>query len=154
MIETINIVTGSSTNGERVYEEVPVVEVGNSIFRIEKSPGLVLGIANGDEIKFHPETGRYELIRRRGNIAIQVYITPAMKTALNRLNSDLNKLLGATLDGLSEKQAVFTVHASRGFAAIENILNRFVAENPGAEWYYGNIYGEDGVTPLNWWLDS
>ena len=27
------------------------------------------------------------------------------------------------------------------------------AEFPGVEWFFGNVYDEDGVTPLEWWLD-
>jgi hypothetical protein len=34
---------------------------------------------------------------------------------------------------------------------LEEKLNRAVEGSPGAEWYYGNVYADDGVTPLNWW---
>ena len=27
----------------------------------------------------------------------------------------------------------------------------FVALHPEHEWHFGNVYGDDGVTPLGWW---
>jgi len=150
-MRTINVFAGNSDNGNRVYEQLLVTDLENSIFRIEASPGLVLGIAKGDEIEFRSETGDYKILRRGGNLSIQIFISPEMKTSLSKLQSELEISLGASLDGLTEKQAVFSIAASRGFQSIEKFLNKFVAENPKSEWFYGNVYDSDGVTPLNWW---
>jgi hypothetical protein len=46
--------------------------------------------------------------------------------------------LGGTFDGTT-------------FSAIEAVFNRFLEEHPESEWYYGNVYADDGVTPLGWW---
>jgi hypothetical protein len=47
---------------------------------------------------------------------------------------------------------VFTVPVSAGFGAVEAAFDGYVRRQPGAEWYFGNVYDErDGMTPLNWW---
>ena len=59
--------------------------------------------------------------------------------------------LGGTLDGLDSKVVVYTIPVTAGFEAVEKELNEVVSIFEGAEWYYGNVYDQDGVTPLNWW---
>jgi hypothetical protein len=153
-MKTINVLAGSSSAGEPVYEELPVTEVGSSIFRLLSSPGLALGIAKDDEIRFYSDTGRYELVKRGRRLAIQLFVAPPMAKNVEVLASQLAMELGGTLDGHSERQAVFSIPVEKGFAKIESVFNRFVEDNPGAEWYFGNVYAEDGVTPLNWWQKS
>jgi len=41
--------------------------------------------------------------------------------------------------------------SSRRFPAIGAILADFIRSHPSAEWSYGNVYDDDGVTPLLWW---
>lgn len=60
--------------------------------------------------------------------------------------------LGGWLDGRAAKLSIFSLPAAHGFTEVEKILNSAMDENPGVEWFYGNVYDEsDGVTPLNWW---
>lgn len=61
--------------------------------------------------------------------------------------------LGGALDGAIERGLMFTVPVSAGFRAGEAVHNVGVAEHPGWEWFFGNVYDpKDGVTPLDWWV--
>lgn len=47
---------------------------------------------------------------------------------------------------------MFTIPVATGFRAVEAVFDGWVAEHPGWEWAYGNVYDPaDGVTPLGWW---
>ena len=47
---------------------------------------------------------------------------------------------------------LFTIPVSATFPVIEATLDDFVAGDPGAEWLFGNVYADDGRTPLDWWV--
>ena len=62
--------------------------------------------------------------------------------------------IGGYLDGESHPGGsvlVFTIPVSVGFPAIERVMADVIKQYPESEWYYGNVYAEDGITPLNWW---
>ena len=150
--KTIRIYAGDSSDGSPVFEELPVAETDPGVYCLLSSPGLVLGVARGDLIRLDSGDGRFELIRRGGNICIQLYVTPAMEKSVGELITRVTEDLDGTLDGRTPKQVVFSVPSSSGFDAIEKVFNSFTATNRPAEWYFGNVYDErDGVTPLNWW---
>ena len=47
---------------------------------------------------------------------------------------------------------VFTIPVSAGFAAVARMFDSVVAQHPGSQWLYGNVYDpKDGKTPLDWW---
>jgi len=153
-LKTINVHVGSSKTGEPVFEEMLVTDLGDSVMRIERSPGLVLGIARGDEIKYRVESGQFDVLRRGGNVAIQVYYMQKQlnEQQISEFAESLSQTLGANWDGFTPKQAVFSIDLRRnGFAAIENEFNRFIAIHPLVEWHYSNVFADDGVTALNWW---
>ena len=87
--------------------------------------------------------------RRGRNLAIQVYADHAQADGLIGEFAGLGGRIDARASGLT----VFTVPVEAGFPRVESALRRFVAAHPDAEWYFGNVYAADGVTPLNWWLD-
>lgn len=154
-MDTINIFVGRSSSGEKVYEEIPVLLLKNEVLRLMASPGLVEGLAKGDEIKFERESGRFEIVKRGGNICVQLFVLPNMTDVVDSLEKQVAERLCGTLDGRTPEEAAFTIHVSKGFADIEQVFNLFVEKNPGAEWCYGNVYDiRDGVTPLNWWLEK
>jgi hypothetical protein len=63
--------------------------------------------------------------------------------------------IGGRLDGQTPKELVHTVSAKLGFPDVERILNGIETRFPMIEWIYENVYDPvDGVTPLNWWLES
>ena len=50
------------------FEPVHVERTGESKYRILYSPGLILGIAAGDEIELIEDQGRFEVSSRGGNV--------------------------------------------------------------------------------------
>jgi hypothetical protein len=145
---TILLAAGTKSSGEPMHEEVLVESLGQDRYRVAATPGLVLGIAAGDEIR-SPGDGRFSVTSRGGNIAVQVYADPDVGADVRPLTRALERL-GGRLDGHEKNLWVFTVPSEAGFPAIEEALNAFQADNPGLEWYYGNVYDTDGETPLGW----
>ncbi|UZN02625.1 hypothetical protein [Cellulomonas sp. S1-8] len=82
-----------------------------------------------------------------GNLAIHVFAPADQGDDLFRRMS----ALGGRRDGQTPSLTVYTVPVAAGFSAIEAILADFTRSHPSAEWYYGNVYDNDGVTPLRWW---
>lgn len=154
IMQTIQLFAGKSSSGRPVFEEVPVVDAGGGRLKVLRTPGLVLGIARDDEIRLGSQTGSFTVEKRGGRVAVQLYLGQAEKNDVESLSAQLAEAVSATWDGFSEKQAVFSFPASEGFLRAEELLNRFAQAYPEAEWYYGNVYAEDGVSPLNWWLDD
>jgi hypothetical protein len=139
-------------NEKPAYEEVHVEECGRRTYRLLQSPGLVQGLA-ADDIFILEGAGTYELVRRGGNICIQIYGEPSLAPVEKLASTELAKV-GGRLDGEAPRVLVYTVPAAAGFPAIERSLTAIQARFPTIEWYYGNVYDlVDGVTPLNWWLD-
>lgn len=137
-------------SGKVITEPVHVDRLANGRLRLVHSPGLVLGIAAGDEFTLADESGTFEVVKRGGNLAIQVF-SGQMASHLAVLEGIAGSL-GGVLDGNVEKGAVFTIPLKATFSAIERAFNEYCAENPEVEWYYGNVYSpEDGITPLRWW---
>ena len=137
--------------GQPIKEPVHVEEIGDGLFRLLHSPGFVRGIAAGDEFRSVGADGAFEVIRRGGNLAVQVFSAEAVEPLRAELTERVARL-GGSLDGAIERGLAFTVPVSAGFPAVEAVFNRWVAEHPGWEWYFGNVYDPvDGVTPLRWW---
>lgn len=154
-MDTINLYAGDAANGEPVYENLPVLSLSDDRYRLLASPGLVMGVAKDDEIRFLPETGDFDLLSRGRNLCIQVFLPQESVAEIETLITRVIHDLAGSHDGQTDRQLVFSVPVETGFAAVEQVLNGYVADNPDCEWYYGNVYdNEDGVTPLNWWLDG
>ena len=135
-----------------VTQPVPARKLPDGTFDILFSPGLVQGVAAGDTIRLSDRhKGAFDVVRHGGNVSLQLFrqegIAPVAQWLLPRLTP-----LSGRLDGRVEKGAVFTVPLNVGFQAIEEVLSEAVKEFPDVEWYYGNVYADDGITPLNWWL--
>jgi hypothetical protein len=114
----------------------------------------VQGIAAGDEFRLVDPDGAFEVVRRSGNLAVQVYSRKAVAPVKEELTQAVERL-GGNLDGCIERGMVFTIPVRAGFRAIEAVFNKCVADHPEMEWYYGNVYDpRDGKTPLNWWQDQ
>jgi hypothetical protein len=138
-------------DGKPGQEPVHAEALGDGRYRLLYSPGFVQGIAAGDEFRLLNEDGAFEVVRRSGNLAVQVFSLENVEPIKAELSRQVASL-GGTLDGGIEQGLVFTIPVSAGFPAIEAVFNNFLAEHPGLEWYYGNVYDpKDGRTPLNWW---
>lgn len=153
--ETLELFVGYSQSGKLVREEVRVTPLGGLLYKIEQSPGLVLGIASGDVIELRGDgTSKFEIQKRGGNICLQIFF-PEITNAQQQIFEHELRQIGGWLDGKSSKELVFSVPMTVGFQLIEKTLAVLVNKYPECEWYYGNVYDpQDGVTPLNWWSKS
>lgn len=149
----VHVVAGRASSGQSVLEEVPVEPLSGNRWRVLQSPGVVLGVAADDVIELIPD-GEFNVISRGRNVCVQVY---APSTRLDGIHGILDPLihgLGGRLDGRVARNTigvlVYTIPVDAGFPAIETVV-KSVEDLPSVEWFYGNVYAADGVTPLNWW---
>lgn len=98
-------------------------------------------------IEVDPAEGTFKVVARGQNLAIQVYGSHAV---VDEVTDDVARM-GGGLDGRAPGVTVFTIPVAAGFAAVETLFNRLVERHPEVEWYFGNAYDPDGVTPLGWW---
>lgn len=137
--------------GQPLTEPVHAESLGDGMYRLLYTPGLVQGIAAGDEFSLVGDEGAFRVRRRGGNLAVQLYSKQPVASFRTELAA-LVASLGGWLDGAIEKGLVFTIPVTVGFSAVEKLFDTWVAEHPGWEWYYGNVYDPvDGITPLGWW---
>lgn len=149
MRTTITLRCGAARSGRNVYEEVLVEQGDQSTYEVLASPGLVLGIAAGDTIRVENQDD-FAVVARGGNVCIQVF-RGAGVDILEPLSTREVAAIGGRLDGRTDRELVYTVGVSVGFAAIERAMARIMDGFSDCEWYYGNVYDPaDGVTPLNW----
>jgi hypothetical protein len=150
MATTVRLMVGKSLAGAPAFEEVVAEYQGMRKYKLLRSPGLALGIAAGDEFELS-EDGTYKVLQRGGNICLQIFATAGIAALETDATARLAPL-GATLDGKSTKELVYTISVTVGFESIEAALESLLRNHPSAEWYYGNVYDPlDGVTPLGWW---
>ncbi|WP_423203040.1 DUF4265 domain-containing protein [Krasilnikovia cinnamomea] len=117
------------------------------LLKLVRTPGLTLGVAAGGVIQVNTDDGSYGVISRGGNLAPQLYGPPDVAMSIE---GELRRL-GRWHDGCVKNMTILTVPVRARFDAIESTLNALAAKR-GIEWYYGNVYGEDCTTPLNWWV--
>jgi hypothetical protein len=145
------LLTGSATPGfER--EPIHVEPLGGSRYRVMYTPGLVYGIAAGDEIEAAESEGTFRVLERGGNVAVRVLSEEPLGELPEILAAEVSHQLGGTLDGRLNRGAAFTVPIKVGFSRIESLLASFVSKHPGTLWEYGNIYDENNQ-PLDWWKE-
>lgn len=143
---TLIALAGQKSTGEAVHEEL-LVETEPGGFRLIATPGLVLGVAAGDLVEVGAD-GSVSVIERGGNLAIQLYGEHSWADEVAGEFGDR----GVRIDARAPRLTVLTVPMRVGFPALEAALAAWTSRHQGAEWYYGNVYGPDGETPLNWWL--
>ena len=103
-------------------------------------------MAARDTIAFN-DFGAPTVVERGHNVAIQLY---GPHDTGDLLTPDVDRLSGA-MDARPDALTIYTIPVSVGFAEIERTLEYFVVRYPDMEWYFANVYADDGVTPLNWW---
>ncbi|MBX3442483.1 MAG: DUF4265 domain-containing protein [Planctomyces sp.] len=138
--------------GQPLHEPVHAEAIGPGRYRLLYSPGLVQGIAAGDEFRLTDDTGAFEVTRRSGNLAVQVFANEPVAPYVAELAACISRL-GGSLDGKIERGLTFSIPVAIGFAAVEDFFTRWADGHEGWEWYYGNVYDPaDGITPLLWWV--
>ena len=163
-LQVLELTAGHNPNGEAIIEKIPVrvldhkgidqlcaedkAKLGQ--FELVKSPAFIKGLASGDCINYLSEERDFQLVKRSGNLSIRVFCRGDIANLSDALSPQLEKL-GAEHDTETERMLVFSAHVSLGFSAIEQILNDHIGEESDSIWMYGNVYKDDGQTPLNWW---
>jgi hypothetical protein len=94
-------------------------------------------------------SGRFEVVSRGGNVAIEVFSTGDVAPLVAWLTPRL-KPTGGRLDGHIQRAAVWTVPVAAGFEVLEALFKEACRGNRGATWYFSNVYDDVG-RPLNWW---
>jgi len=152
--QKISLLIQESPPGGATHEVLPAVHLGGNRYCLLNSPAMVFDVAAGDEIELFPD-GKFEIVSRSGNIAIQFFKKSVEESRRADLKGHLVEAfarIGGWLDGESPSMLVFTVSVGVGFPSIEREISRVASHHPTLEWTYGNVYGADGKTPLNWWL--
>ncbi|HEX5576100.1 MAG TPA: DUF4265 domain-containing protein [Gemmatimonadales bacterium] len=139
-------------SGQRSIEEVlPAVSLGGDRFRLVGSPGLVEGVAAGDEVELAPAdpTG-YRVLRRGGNLCVWLYVPQPPPEQTDARLSQAATTLGGYLDGGNTGLRILTIPVSAGFERVETEVEAAVVELPGSSWAYGNVY-DHADRLLGWW---
>lgn len=148
--QEILLYAGNASDSKEVRESLLAYPLDNRHYKLAISPALVLGIAMGDVINIIDlDHGYFELIKRGGNISIQVYSDSI--TVLEPYLTQKLVALSGFLDGINNGVCVYTVPASAGFDKIESVFSDVMTVFKNTQWYYGNVYADDDETPLNWW---
>ncbi len=126
-------------NGKPLCEFVHAEMLADGSYQLLLSPGFVQGIAAGDEFKLLNEDGEFEVIKRSGNIVVQVFSNEPIEPYKDELTKRVEDL-GGTADGSIEHGIVFTIPVAVGFKQIESLFTGFVKNTPGTQWLYGNVY--------------
>lgn len=152
----IPLIAGYNKQGEAVVEQVHavIIDAGRKEFRVEKSPAFIRGLAADDRIRYPTDDkAGWELLEHSGNLCIRVF-SKHNTDELDQMLTPEIEMIDGKLDLHSPRILVYTIHVSIGFQKIEDTLNRVLGSFPDTVWYYGNVYDpDDGVTPLNWWLE-
>lgn len=151
MPSTVNLIADTNRDGSPFYESILVDVLGENRYRVAASPGLTQGIAAGDEIELAAEEpSGYRLLKRGGNLAIQLFWRGGDIKRCIREMEPRAEALGGRIDGETPGLVVFTIPVAAGFPAIEKLFFDAEKQYPGSSWLYGNVYDPDGK-PLNWW---
>jgi Domain of unknown function (DUF4265) len=148
-LATIRLLADFNQTGEPVHEELPARPLDTGAWQLLSTPGLVLGVAADDVVRV-ADDGRFEVLERGGNVAVQLYTRQPQAEVEELLDEVEDK--GGWLDGYhAGRLAVFTFPVTAGFEAIEGVVDAY-ARRHDEEWYYGNVY-DDHDQPLNWWVE-
>jgi hypothetical protein len=143
-------------SGQRSIEEVlPAESLGDGRFRLLGSPGLVEGVAAGDEVELAPaDPLGYRVLRRGGHLCVWVYVPEPPPEQTDARLSRAATTLGGYLDGGNTGLRILTIPVSVGFQRIEAEVEAAVAELPGSSWANGNVYDRQNADrPFGWWED-
>jgi hypothetical protein len=141
-------------------ERVPARRVGENVWCLVQSPLYATEVVYGDVIRIVDEsTGLFEMVERGGNVGVQLYLAAEHahdEDATARVAKELGRVLkpvGGRVEAHTAGLVALSLPVRVGFVAVEGILSAMVAEHPGAQWQYTNVY--DAVTgePLGWWDD-
>lgn len=88
-----------AVHGARGVEPVHVEVLGGGHYRLLYSPGLVVGVAAGDEIELLDDGDHFKVHRRGGNIAVQIFSREPVQPFREEFAAEVRDRLSGTLDG-------------------------------------------------------
>ncbi|MGH7517073.1 MAG: DUF4265 domain-containing protein [Gemmatimonadales bacterium] len=140
----------STPPGSAGSRKLPAEALGSDRYRLLASPGLVEGVAAGDELELAPtEPTGFRVLRRGGQLCIWIYLPEPPPPGTEARLSRAAGALGGYLDGGHTKLRILTIPVSAGFACVEAELGAAVADLSGSTWAYGNVYDpRDAARPL------
>lgn len=150
MIETLSLIVAVRDDGREVRESLLVDNLGHGRYKLVRSPGFALNLAAGDVFELHPDDRATKVISRGGNLCVQVFRMEDLDE-VERFLVPRFEAIGGFLDGKEKRVLVFTIPVSVGFPAVDKILKEVEQSFSDCDAVYGNVYDNDGVTPLNWW---
>ena len=114
------------------------------------TPGLAQGFAANDVIEVDDQ-GAVAVVERAGNVGVQFLSEQHDEPAVNALVDEAERL-GGWLDASTPNVVAISLPARAGFPAIEALAQCYAARaGAGVEWFYANVYQEDGETPHGSW---
>lgn len=146
----VEVAAHTLPDGRVVRETLWVEAVPGGRFRVVRTPLVAQGLAVGDEVEVDPVEKAFTVLRRAGNVTVQLFMKPELSGDVFEELAGAVRRLGGNLDSHSASIAGFWVPASAGFPAIEKAFADFVDGRPDTEWMFANVYDDEGL-PLNWW---
>ncbi|ROR99073.1 uncharacterized protein DUF4265 [Sinobacterium caligoides] len=146
----IELPAGQRTDGSTVMEKVAIRRLADGRVEMLHSPGFVKGAARGDTLKFTKEG--FEVEERAGLVAIQIYLRDDIEKIEPKLSAEIKTMDGCR-DICTERMLVYSVPVEAGFAAIEGVMKEVAEQYAQLQWFYGNVYDEQGE-PMNWWMNE
>jgi hypothetical protein len=147
------MLSSKEIKGPPIRESIPVEKISDDQYRVLASPGYVNGLAAGDILELLDSEGRFRVLKRAGNVCVQIFFEGDKESAIRELGWRFAALDG-WLDGGSDCPGghllVYTIPQAAGFPAIEKAFENLPATIKFDTWMYGNVYADDG-TPLGWW---
>ena len=139
-------------------ESVPARRLNDAEWELLHSPLYAMAVAAGDVVRItNEELGKFEIVRRGGNVCVQFYLAEAQadsEKATNEAKQTIESLiapLGGRVDAVTAGLVSSTIGVGVGFRAIEAVFQKVTALHAGAQWQYCNVYDPNSGEPLNWW---
>lgn len=135
--------------GRPASEMLEVEPQGDGTYVLARSPVLVQGLAENDVFSLDDD-GWAVVHRHAGNVAVQMFHRLDY-APLEQVRAKVADLGGHGYDR-DRETAVYTIPVRRGFRRIEAIFARIERiYGTRMTWRFGNVYADDGETPLEWW---
>jgi hypothetical protein len=136
-------------------EVLDVEQVGPNRYRLVYSPGVVEGLARGDEFELCPTDPRgFNVLKRSRHLCVWFnFREPGDNRGPDgdRVRAAVERF-GGICDGGGNTNLVFSVPVSFGFPAVEALFNDLAGRHLGSSWLYGNVYDPwSDFKPLGWW---
>lgn len=111
---------------------------------------MAQGLAVGDEFAIDPSDKTFRVLRRAGNLGVQLFMRPRLTSDVFESLATGVRTMGGEFDAHSDSIAGFWIPVDAGFPEVEQLFGDFVAERTDTEWMFVNVYDGTG-RPLNWW---